>query len=69
MNRADLKKVLSPPPVWGPLGATAVISTAWHAVVGDPWMHLPIRLAFSCALTALICWVWQRLAKRWGSTS
>ena len=65
MNRADLEKAISTlPTMRGTLVACVVVSIAWHVVVGDPWAQLPIRLAFSCACGALICWCWQRLTRR-----
>ena len=65
MTRGDLEKALGTPPTMrGVLMASVVTSTIWHAVVGDTWAQLPIRLAFSCAVGALLCWGWQRLARR-----
>ena len=64
MTRNDLEKALrAAPTMRGVLTACVAVSVVWHLIVGDPLWQLPIRLAFSCASGALICWGWQRLAK------
>lgn len=65
MTRGDLEKAMRAAPTFrDTLTACVVISTVWHAIVGDPWWQLPIRVAFSCAFGALICWGWRRLVIR-----
>jgi hypothetical protein len=64
MNRADLVKAISAAPTMrGTLAVSAVVSTVFHVVAGDPWVVLPFRIAVACAVGALICWGWQRLAR------
>ena len=39
------------------------VGLIFHVANGDPWSEFPIRLAFTCAIAALVVFVWRRLAR------